>query len=75
MLRKWKRCYCKKCYFFFVLGVNVRVRFRDKFYFYVVIMCLNCGNIMCYLYLREKKVWRKYVFKLIENGNGFDWIF
>ncbi|ASJ00464.1 ribonuclease P protein component 4 [Thermococcus gorgonarius] len=53
--RKWKRRYCKKCHSFLVPGVNARVRLRSKPYPHVVIKCLECGNIMRYPYLREKK--------------------
>ncbi len=57
--RKWKRRYCKKCHSFLVPGVNARVRLRDKPYPHVVIKCLNCGHIMRYPYVREKKERRR----------------
>lgn len=53
--RKWKRRYCKKCHSFLVPGVNARVRLRSKPYPHVVVKCLECGHIMRYPYLREKK--------------------
>ncbi|MBP1910929.1 ribonuclease P protein component 4 [Thermococcus stetteri] len=67
--RKWKRRYCKRCHSFLVPGVNARVRLRDRPYPHVVITCLNCGHIMRYPYLREKKARRKYTTKSTENGN------
>ena len=57
--RKWKRRYCKRCHSFLVPGKNARVRLRSKPYPHVVIKCLNCGHIMRYPYLREKKERRK----------------
>lgn len=59
MPRKWKRRYCKKCHSFLVPGVNARVRLRQKRMPHVVIKCLECGHIMRYPYLREKKERRK----------------
>ena len=59
MPRKWKRRYCKKCHSFLVPGVNARVRLRQKRMSHVVIKCLECGHIMRYPYLREKKERRK----------------
>ncbi|USS41423.1 ribonuclease P protein component 4 [Thermococcus aggregans] len=59
MPRKWKRRYCKKCHSFLVPGVNARVRLRQKRMPHVVIQCLECGHIMRYPYLREKKERRK----------------
>ena len=56
--KKWKRRYCKKCHSFLVPGVNARVRLRSKPYPHVVIKCLECGHIMRYPYLREKKARR-----------------
>ncbi len=56
MPRRWKRRYCKKCHSFLVPGVNARVRLRDG---HVVIKCLECGYIMRYPYIREKKERRK----------------
>ncbi|MCD6559112.1 ribonuclease P [Thermococci archaeon] len=56
MPRKWKRRYCKKCHSFLVPGVNARVRLREG---HVVVKCLECGHIMRYPYLREKKAKRK----------------
>ncbi|AIU68851.1 ribonuclease P [Thermococcus eurythermalis] len=57
--RKWKRRYCKRCHSFLVPGKNARVRLRSRPYPHVVIKCLNCGHIMRYPYLREKKAGRK----------------
>jgi len=57
--RKWKRRYCKRCHSFLVPGVNARVRLRSRPYPHVVVKCLECGHIMRYPYLREKKEGRK----------------
>ncbi|KPU62634.1 ribonuclease P [Thermococcus sp. EP1] len=57
--RKWKRRYCKKCHSFLVPGANARVRLREKRMPHVVIKCLECGHIMRYPYLREKKERRR----------------
>ncbi|WP_048811270.1 ribonuclease P protein component 4 [Thermococcus gammatolerans] len=57
--RKWKRRYCKRCHSFLVPGVNARVRLRSRPYPHVVIKCLECGYIMRYSYLKEKKARRK----------------
>jgi len=59
MSQKWKRRYCKKCHSFLVPGVNARVRLRQKRMPHVVVKCLECGHIMRYPYLREKKIRRK----------------
>lgn len=59
MPRKWKRRYCKKCHSFLVPGVNARVRLREERMPHVVVKCLECGYIMRYPYLREKKERRK----------------
>lgn len=59
MPRKWKRRYCKRCHSFLVPGVNAQVRLRQKRMPHVVIKCLECGHIMRYPYLREKKERRK----------------
>ncbi|AIF69352.1 ribonuclease P [Palaeococcus pacificus DY20341] len=59
MPRKWKRRYCKKCHSFLVPGVNARIRLRQKRMPHVVVKCLECGHIMRYPYLREKKIRRK----------------
>ncbi len=57
--RKWKRRYCKRCHSFLVPGKNAQVRLRSRPYPHVVVKCLNCGHIMRYPYLREKKAKRK----------------
>ena len=59
MPRKWKRRYCKECHSLLVPGVNARVRLRSKPYPHVVVKCLECGHIMRYPYLREKKKARR----------------
>ena len=71
MPRKWKRRYCKRCHSFLVPGVNARVRLRQKRMPHVVIKCLECGHIIRYPYLREKKERRKkkeVEGKLIQKG-------
>jgi len=51
--REYKRRFCRKCYIFFVYGVNctVRISSRQKS---VIIRCGNCGHIMRYPYRKEK---------------------
>ena len=49
-----KRRFCKRCHAFLTPGLNCRVRTRkDKQA--VVVKCLECGNIMRYPYIKEKK--------------------
>ncbi len=51
---QFRRQTCKECNSFFVHGVNVRVRVKQKREPHVVVTCLNCGNQT--RYMLKKKV-------------------
>ncbi|HIH62271.1 MAG TPA: ribonuclease P [Methanobacteriales archaeon] len=54
--RKWKRRFCKSCYKFLKPGYNCRIRLsRGKIHY----QCLECGRIMRFPYIREKKLKRR----------------
>nr|WP_048060630.1 ribonuclease P protein component 4 [Methanothermus fervidus] len=54
--RIWKRRFCKKCYKFLKPGYNSRIRVSGG---KVKIKCLECGHIMRYPYIKEKKEKRR----------------
>ncbi|RLF17560.1 MAG: ribonuclease P [Thermoprotei archaeon] len=43
--RRWRWRYCKKCFSPMIPGVNALVRIKPKGESYIVIHCLDCGNI------------------------------
>lgn len=52
MPRIWKRRFCKNCNKFLKPGINCQIRLQDA---RVVIKCLECGNVVNFPYIREKK--------------------
>lgn len=52
--KELKRKFCKKCYKYIVPGKNCRVR-TDASKQAVIVKCLECGYVMRYPYIKEKK--------------------
>ncbi|GAB4378292.1 ribonuclease P protein component 4 [Methanothermobacter sp. CaT2] len=50
--REWRRRFCRKCYSFLKPGANCTVRIADG---KVNFRCHECGHIMRFPYIREKK--------------------
>ncbi|MEM3061851.1 MAG: ribonuclease P [Candidatus Bathyarchaeia archaeon] len=57
--REYRRFVCKSCGNLLVPGVNCKVRIRPEKGTTVVINCLDCGLIMRYPAIKEKKLKRK----------------
>lgn len=57
--KEYKRFICKSCGNLLVPGVNCRVRIRHEKGTIVVVNCLDCGLIMRYPAIKEKKMKRK----------------
>lgn len=47
-----KRRICKNCYHFLKYGKNCRVRTKNS---KIVVTCLDCGHVMRFPFVREKK--------------------
>jgi ribonuclease P protein subunit RPR2 len=52
--KELKRKFCKKCYKYIVPGKNCRVRTNVSKQA-VIVKCLECGHVMRYPYIKEKK--------------------
>lgn len=61
MPRIWKRRFCKQCNKFLKPGNNCQIRLKDSC---VTIKCLECGNMVNFPYIKEKKDKRR---KTIES--------
>lgn len=61
MPRIWKRRFCKKCNKFLKPGNNCQIRLKGSC---VAIKCLECGDIVNFPYIKEKKDKRR---KTIES--------
>ncbi|MEM3445325.1 MAG: ribonuclease P protein component 4 [Thermoplasmata archaeon] len=60
--RELKRLLCKQCYTLLIPGRTARVRLKKA---RVIITCQNCGNILRYPYIREKR-------GSVDGGNSQD---
>ena len=56
MPRKFKRMYCKHCYYFLVPSVNLRVRTSGN---KVIYYCMECKKFSRFPYVKEKKMIKK----------------
>jgi nicotinamidase-related amidase len=67
--RKHKRKFCRGCNTFFIPGKTCKVRLNNG---QVSYLCLSCGRVARYPYLKEKKARRKgYALLIIDMLNDF----